>query len=244
MLQIAICDDETAERTKLKEWLTRYFTAQNLGHVFTEYSSGEAICADYEEQFARFDLIFLDIYMQGINGMETAAILRNSDPLVSIVFLTTSPDFAIEGYAVNAEGYLLKPATDKQLSTVMDRLKRVLDQKAQSSLLVGSRTHGRRIAFSDICWLESQNRNVEIHLIDETVVTAHESFTEMEEALEAPCFLRCNRGVIINMEYVIDVQETFLMTDGASISMKVRDRKNIREKYFAYMLTKMGRKAE
>lgn len=244
MLHIAICDDESAERTQLRTWLTSYLTGQNIGCTFTEYSSGEPLCGDYEDQLVRFDLIFLDIFMGKMNGMEAATILRKFDPLVSIVFLTTSPDYAIDGYAVNADGYLLKPATEQQLSTVMKRLKLVLDQKVQNSILAGSRTCIRRILFNDICWLESQNKNVELHLVDGTMIVDHKTFTEVEESLVAPCFLKCNRGAIINMDYVVDVQETFLMHDGASISIKVRGRREIREQYFAYMLTKMGRKVD
>lgn len=73
VLRIAICDDEASERTRLREWLTGYCTAQYLYGDFTEYTSGEALCDDVDDRSAQFDLVFLDIYMDGMNGMECAA---------------------------------------------------------------------------------------------------------------------------------------------------------------------------
>lgn len=243
MLQIAICDDQAPERLRLREWLIRYYTAQNVSCAFTEYACGEALYADYNDQSARFDLVFLDIYMDGMDGVKTAASLRRHDPMVSIVFLTTSPDHAIEGYTVNAAGYLLKPAADEQLTALMERLSHLLRRREETSLLVGGRTHSRRVAIADVCWLESRNKKVELHLLDGTVHTIYERLAELEPRLIAPCFLKCNRGVIVNMEHVADVHENFVMCDGTTVPIKVRERKNIREQYFSYMIaTRTGKK--
>ena len=248
MLQIAICDDEASERSRLREWLTGYCTAHNLCCNFTEYACGEALYADYDDQSARFDLVFLDIYMGGMNGVETAAKVRQYDPMASIIFLTTSPDHAIEGYTVNADGYLLKPATNDQLTALMERLSHVLRRREEASLLAGGQNHSRRLDFADICWLESRNQNVKLHLMDGTVFISYERLCELESRLNAPCFLKCNRGMIVNMEHVKDASEDFVMCDGARIPIKVRERKNIREQYFAYMMatrvTGKGRKHE
>lgn len=237
MLQIAICDDEAPQRLRLREWLTRYYTAQNVSCVFTEYGSGEELYAAYQEQTGRFDLVFLDIYMGGMNGIETAAALRGQDPLVSIVFLTTSPDHAIDGYTVSADGYLLKPAGEEQLTALMERLRQTLRHREENSLLVGSESRCVRIPFDRICWLESRNKAVELHLLDGTVHVVYEKLCDMESRLNAPCFLKCNRGVIVNMEYVTDAIEDFVMRDGMTVPIKVRDRKAIREQYYAYLMT-------
>ena len=107
MLRLAICDDRTEDRERLCRLLKEYGQYNNLELTVDQWSTGE----DFLLSFApgRYQLVFLDIYMKQINGVETARTIREQDEDCAIVFVTTSPEHAVEGFSVNALHYLLKP---------------------------------------------------------------------------------------------------------------------------------------
>ena len=109
MLRIAICDDLKSERDMVKGFLRSFFAAVPYEYTLAEYSRGETMVDDYDDGSVDFDLIFMDIFMDGMLGMEAARCLRRYAPHVSIVFLTTTPAYALESYDVYAYGYLVKP---------------------------------------------------------------------------------------------------------------------------------------
>lgn len=120
--KIAICDDVEVERFVLKRQLMVYFQKNGGEAQIQEYESGESLLADIEDGYLWPDLIFLDIYMGALNGMDTARKLRKLGVKAPIVFLTASPDFALESYEVEASGYLLKPAEEEQTTALLHRL--------------------------------------------------------------------------------------------------------------------------
>ena len=101
MLKIAFCDDETAEIAQLEELLEEYAAARGQEFVHTSYQSSVELMADIEKG-ERFDIMLLDILMPGENGMTAAREVREHDTNVKIIFLTASPEFAVESYAVDA----------------------------------------------------------------------------------------------------------------------------------------------
>ena len=110
----------------LKEILCQYFEEINEEVSIVEYDSGETLIADVEEGYIAMDLLFLDICMKKLNGMETARKLRQIQCKVPIIFLTASPDYAIESYEVQASGYLLKSFSEEKLMKLLNRiLKRI-----------------------------------------------------------------------------------------------------------------------
>ena len=106
MRKIIVCDDVELERQLLKDILREYFEEIHEEILVEEYSSGEVLVADAEEGYLEGELLFLDIYMDRLNGMETARKLRALSCNIPIIFLTASPDFAVESYEVQASGYL------------------------------------------------------------------------------------------------------------------------------------------
>ena len=121
MKKIVICDDVEIDRSILRHFLEKYFDDRGEEALVEEYSSGESLTADVEEGYLGMDLLFLDIFMNGINGMETAVKLRALSCTAPIVFLTMSPDFAVESYEVEASGYILKPFSASQLVRLLEK---------------------------------------------------------------------------------------------------------------------------
>lgn len=119
-MKIAIVDDIKGEAERLSGLVARYLSTHGLFCDQTDlFASGEAFLEHFEP--ARYDIIFLDIYMSGMTGMETARRIREQDTNCSLLFVTTSPDFAIDSYDVNATYYLLKPVNEAQVTRALDR---------------------------------------------------------------------------------------------------------------------------
>lgn len=233
-MNIAICDDVEMERSILRCMLEDTLGRRKEEIHILEYESGEAVLEDYTEEEERFSLIFLDIYMDGITGVETARKLRASGCKSHLVFLTTSPDFAIEGYEVDAVGYLLKPVREDMLQNLFDRI--LLPAHRQQIGLKCGREY-RYVYLDDILWAESKNHNVYIHLRDNTVIDMRGKLDEVQKLMNAGCMLRCHQSYLVNMSYITNVDENgFKIQDGSHVPIRVRSRRQITDTYHQWFL--------
>lgn len=182
MLKFAVCDDMEQERGALRRFLNGYFAQMSYDYDISEYRCGEALAADYEDGDAAFDLIFLDIFMDGMNGIETAKKIRAVCEGVPIVFLTTSPDFALEGYDVRAMGYLLKPLVSEKAAALLDRFLREEYEGTQKNLLVREGACGARIAYREIIFVECQGNVLLVHTSSQTH-RLYQTMAEVERAV-------------------------------------------------------------
>ena len=125
-MNIAIIDDIASDAEQLKRIITSYFENRQIPTEIRYFSSAEAFFDDYRP--GNFQILFLDIYMDGITGMEAARRIRNQSDDCILVFVTTSSEFAVESYDVNAAYYLLKPFQPEKLCHILDsfRLKEAL----------------------------------------------------------------------------------------------------------------------
>ncbi|MDE6841720.1 MAG: response regulator [Oscillospiraceae bacterium] len=113
MIQIALCDDEANIRKLLKQYLLRFSAETGQKVEVLEYASADQLLQNYP---VGLDLLLLDIYMDGVDGMEAAKTIRTFDPQVCILFITTMYHRAIDGYAVRAFGFIKKPISYAELS--------------------------------------------------------------------------------------------------------------------------------
>ena len=119
-MKLAICDDDKQELTHILSLLVSYQRQHTIDiSIQTFQNSFELACAAPEE---RYDLYLLDIIMPGLNGMELAREIRNFDKAADIIFLTTSPEFAVESYTVKATNYLMKPVSEEKLFHTLDEI--------------------------------------------------------------------------------------------------------------------------
>lgn len=121
--KIAVCDDEVYFRDRIKELLQKYFAEKGLDVSIDLYESGVAFCSD-QKNFMMYDIVFLDIEMREMNGMETAYAIRAQNENVDIVFITVMLDYAAEGYRVDAVRYIIKDDMEQLLPECMDAILR------------------------------------------------------------------------------------------------------------------------
>lgn len=241
MKQIVLCDDVELERQILKELLTLYFEETGEEVSIVEYESGEDLISDVEEGYLEADLLFLDIYMKGMNGMETARKLREMDRKGPIVFLTASPDYAIESYDVQASAYLLKPYDAEKIKELTARL---LKDEQKKRIAVKCKRQYRYPYVDDIIYIESNLHAVTIHLADGPDIVTTEKLGELESRIGEKQFIHCHQSFLVNMDYIRDVDEDFLLSDGTRVPIRVRGRKEIIDEYHNYFMENSDIKEE
>lgn len=156
MLRVAICDDEEASRNSTRHMLACWSAAAAFPLEITCFDNGDSLIK--ENAAARYDIAFLDIFMPLLNGMEAAKELREGDKAVKIVFLTSSPDFALQSYAVKAADYCLKPVVYEKLKEVMEGC--TAFNAEPESLTLKTLGGYQKIYLQDIEYIEAQNKRV------------------------------------------------------------------------------------
>ena len=118
-MRIAVCDDDEKELSRFMELIKEYQLSRGITHDCRYFrSSTEFLC---DIRGGEYDLVLLDVIMPGINGVEVARGLREADKNVKLIFVSSSPEFALESYSVGAYYYLLKPADADLLFSLLDR---------------------------------------------------------------------------------------------------------------------------
>ena len=160
MLQIGICDDMSEVRMKLRILLERLLEAQSIQCQLYEFSSGEGLLSWYEKHRGELDLVFLDIEMGGMNGMEAAKLLRAADESLQLVFVTGYTDYVFDGYAVGALGYLIKPPKLSQLQDVLTRALSAIHRQEPELFFCRNGDSHYRIRKDAILYFQSAGRQV------------------------------------------------------------------------------------
>ena len=169
--------------------------------------------------------------------LETARKLRQLQCKVPIIFLTASPDYAIESYEVQASGYLLKSFSEEKL---MKLLNRILKTDMKRRVAIKNRRQYRYPCTDDIMYIDSNKHNVTLHLSDGSEIITVDKLGEIEKRINEKRFLRCHQSYLVNMDYIKDVEDDFIMEDGTLVPIRVRGRKEILDTYYDYFVNHFG----
>ncbi len=229
-LRIAICDDEDVRRTELRTVLDRVLQARGIHASCEEYAAGQKLIADSAEE--PFDLAFLDVYLERESGLSVARALRSADANMHIVFLTVSREHAVDSYEVRATDYLIKPVNEQGIERVLDRV--LPSSVPRLAFRVGT---GRRyIPYGDILYLESRDHAVLLHTVDGACYRGFAKLGDVQDQLDDDRFLRCHRSCLVNMDYIADVRDDFVLNDGTCVPVRVKERRKMHEAYHRYFV--------
>ena len=231
MKKIAICDDNALQRELLAEILQAFYRRSCEKLDIMEYDCGEAVIMDVEEEEWEVDLLFLDIQMPGINGIETARRLRELECSTKIVFLTATADYALEGYDVQASGYLVKPVDQRKLC---DLLQHIFWKTQRKRIEIKCGRQYRYPCCGDILYIESTNHRATIYLSDGSSINTIEKLSTLKERLDDPHFLQCHQSYLVNMQYIADIFKNVILQNGKEIPISVRRKKETIETYHRY----------
>ncbi len=218
MIKISICDDDICQQKRICSLLQQYEEAHpGLAARVSVFSSGPELLNQAEEENG-FDLYILDVIMPKMNGIELGLKLRSINSDGVIIYLTTSRDYAVESYLVQAFYYLLKPVDKTAFYTVLDKAVSMLEKQSMASIEVRTANGIRRLSFDEIMYVELAKRFAKYHLTDEKVInsiTLRNSFhTEVASLLKDERFTLCGTSFAVNLHHVIAVEKTDLILKG------------------------------
>ena len=234
-MRIAIVDDLADERALLKARLERQLALRGAEAEILEFESGEAFLAAEKER--RFSAAFLDIYMDGMSGMDAAKALRKTDTDCLLIFTTTSTDHALEGFQVRALHYLVKPFSETELSGLLDEMLAKLP-RPEPVLTVKVSGSDVRLRYQDIISAEHFAHIMSIRTTAGKTLATRQSFKVFTEPLKKDArFFVCGRGVIVNLEHAADFQDAaFCMTDGSRVYVSQELLKPARQAFMEFLL--------
>ncbi len=234
-MRVAIVEDLPADQTALREGILRWGKERGipLAPPPALFSRGETLLDGFSG--GRYDVVFLDIYLPGITGMETARRLRAADPVCRIIFTTSSDDFAVESYEVDSTYYLVKPYTQRQLWAALDRCGASLLEREQFLILPGPAGE-QRLYLHQVVYTEYGNRRIQVHLLtgeELSVSMSQRDFSAL--LLPYPYFCDCIKGVLVNLEAVDKLlEDRFLLRGGVSIPISRLKYREVREQFLRF----------
>lgn len=238
-LNIAIVDDTLSDIVRLENFVRNWFYGREEKLCgITSYADGEEMLKDFEPK--KFQLVFMDIIMENLNGVQTARQLRAEDTELLIVFMTTSREYAFETFPIHPFDYVVKPYSYKEVEKVLEEAVRVLtasDPAVTIKVAHSEYTIPMRLISSVV----SQAHTVEINLTDGKCVLSNMKFKEVEELFkEDSRFLLCNRGIIVNMSQISSQENgVFIMKNGARYPIRVNGRSKITGAFSQYLISSM-----
>lgn len=216
-MNLFLCDDQPEFMAEFEKQLNEYFISRNLFFQLFSYSNGTQLL----DSKIYPDIIFLDIKMEGLSGLETAKNIRKNNSRSKIIFLTSYKQYVFQSFDVDASHYLIKPVNPKKLHTVLDHVIGQLTASSTQFLTFQSGQVTIRLPYSEIMFLEVQNRKIIVHARTETA-----NFYGKLEILEKnlpPQFFRCHRSFIANMDFILRFNKTDLFfTNGETIPVSKR----------------------
>lgn len=234
MIKIAICDDDKMCLDNIAGAVARWSTDNNI-QIKTEFFDNGDSLLDYCSR-ENPDIVLLDIIMPLLNGMDTARELRQSSDTAKIVFLTSSPEFAIESYDVKASGYILKLFSYEKLCSVLNDCTDSIVSKSDS-LTVRTSSGYHNIYMHRIECIEAQNKQLIITLADGTECRAHGTLSSLEKILTCDMgFFKCHRSYIVRIQAVDYFTSSEIVTkSGRHIPVARSMGKNFKAFYFSHM---------
>lgn len=230
--KIAVCDDEVYFRDRIKELLQKYFTEKGLAVLIDLYESGTAFCSD-QNNFKAYDVVFLDIEMGEMNGMETAYAIREQNEDIDIVFVTVMLDYAAEGYRVDAVRYIIKDDMEQLLPECMDAVlqKRKKNTAEMEFPFVGGK---RLVSLEDIIYIESRSHQLWFER-NGTQTYMYGQIGDLQKQLADYSFIRPHQSFLVNLKYIERIRNyTIYMTNGMEIPVTKPRYGEVKERFLNY----------
>ena len=201
MIRVAAIEDTDDEFKAFETCLNKYSLLRDVEIRITRFKSGEAAL---ESNPSDFDILFLDIALPGVSGMELAEKIRRIDAVVPIIFVTNLAQYAIKGYEVDAYDFIVKPIKYPDLEFKLDRLLQKLKTRFEQKIFIKTGNQHVALVASEIRYIEIQGHVIVYHTINGDY-EAYGVLRDLEEKLKDCGFVKCNACFLVNLKYVDSV---------------------------------------
>ncbi len=236
MFRIAICDDENLFTEELKELISCYMINKGLVYEIDTYSSGQAL-VELGIEVVRYTVVFLDIYMDQVDGIMAAEQIRKVSRELFIVFVTAYVDYSLEGYRLDVVRYLLKGDVNFQskVNECMDAIIDKMNYSVTKRIFVFK--EGRKeISLERLLYIESNLHILEFHVMEDDmkVYTMYETLNVFETRLAENNFIRIHQSYLVNAKHIKDVVRCkVILTNGVELSIPKARYKEVKKKFIA-----------
>lgn len=235
-MKVAIVDDMEQDRLWLRDLIVNWGEKQQQEIQLSLFDCGEAFL-NYPD-FERFSIVLLDLFMTGMDGMETAREIRRKGCTCQIVFITSSDAYALQGYEVDAANYLLKPVEPAALEQALKHCLSRLGNNA-ASITVTSNRANIKIPLERIIWIEAQ-RNALLFHTDGGPIKSYMTIESVMNMLEGyGQFLHCCKGALVNMDRIASVgEDDFIMDNSELAPIRKRGANQVKGEYLSYLFSR------
>lgn len=209
-MKIAIVENEKSQIEITEGMLKKYFEENKIGYEIEAFENGFDFL---EGDISAIDIIFMDIDMPGINGMETAEKIREKNIQVPLIFVTNLPQYAISGYKVNALDFILKPMTYADFSMAMKKAIAMISKENIGDFVLNIHGAVTKFKADDVLYIDMIKHDVNIHMTDGQNIVFRYSLSKIEPLLDSRIYFKCNSGCIVNLRKVTYLKGDILIME-------------------------------
>ncbi len=218
MLSIAVCDDEIIECCNMANTIKQMLGEMRVPCIVRQFYSGKEMLQAPDS----FDIIFLDIIMHDLNGMETAEAIRKKAFDKILIFMSSSREYVFDAYDVEAFQYLLKPIDNKKLKKVLQKAVEKTVNHSREFIIISKERQKKKLFLDDIYYFEIKGRMIDVHG-PEGIFSYYGQIGMLENSLQDKGFLRCHKSYLINLNYVDAYnRQEVLLENGEKIAIAKR----------------------
>ena len=231
-VRIAVCDDEPMDRQQAADLTNEITTAEGLACSLSSYESAADLLTAIQAG-AQFHILLLDVMMEGLDGMEFAAALRELGDSTAIIFISSNREMALRGYEVSAARYLAKPLREEPLREALLYCYKTFCENRE--VLISTEKGQSRLAPSDIIYAEPWERGVRLWLTSGPIETSAK-FSDLTAILPERRFTLCHRTILVNLAFIKHLRSNEIeLADGRTLPVSKYRSSDLKKRLLGYM---------
>lgn len=237
MIKIAICDDDNYHLKNTANMILDIAKKNNIVVDIKTFDSSKSLMNLLYDNFDLFDIFFLDIVMDYINGIDLGKFIRKNNNLCEIILTTTSKEYMLDGYDINASNYLLKPLSEDKLERQFLKSAYIINKNSDNSIVIKSGANFKKIPLSNIIFFESKLRKVLITTLTESNINFYEKLEFINEKVSSKNFVRCHKSYIVNLHHIKEIEgNSVITTNDMVIPISRSYLKSTKESFMNYFM--------
>lgn len=212
MIKIGLCEDNSLYIEQLSSILRQIEKDNNLEFEINCFDCGEDLvdfCSNHKDYF---DILFLDVVMGEMNGIEAAQKVRDMYCNAYMIFVTSSKEYALDSYSVNAYGYILKPFSHESIESKTLDLVDKIDSNKKNTIYVKNNQDIYSLRLDEVIYFESNLRKITAHLVNGEEIKFYNKMSNLEDEIDSNLFVRCHRSFLVNLIYIKNIVNSDLIT--------------------------------